>query len=112
MSFLIDPPMLVGAGALAETKISDEKSITRVEKVTLAVFLAVSVSLYLNLKWTKWMWEIVGADSGRDFMLNSRLFHFEHRSPSLSTHATALGLFASYPLWFKLGRLLGRNMLE
>ncbi|TMC49256.1 MAG: hypothetical protein E6J14_09330 [Chloroflexi bacterium] len=105
MSFLIDPPWLVANGAIIE-RTFPEPIAKRLEQATVAVFVATSVSLYLNLEWTRGLWEACRAESGRDWMLNSGVFRFDHRRPPPWVHAVAAALFATYPLWPRLGRRL------
>ena len=108
MSFLIDPPWLVATGAAIEATLP-EPAATRVERAAVATFVVTSVSLYLNLGWTRWMWELCRAESGRDWMLNSGVFRFDHRRAGPRTHAAAALAFATYPLWPRLGRWAARR---
>ncbi|MHB1503719.1 MAG: hypothetical protein ACYCTL_06710 [Acidimicrobiales bacterium] len=110
MSFLIDPPLLVSTGAAIEASVPDEKTADRIEKAVLVIFLATSISLYLNLGWTRWIWRICGAESGRDWMLNSGVFHIDHRNAGPGTHLAAAATFFTYPLWMRLGRRLGGSL--
>ena len=93
-SFLLDPPMLVGSGYLTARITRPLPPKARrwarglLGRATIAGFWATSVSLYLNLEWTRWIWEMCGAESGRDWMLNSGVFSFEHEKPSPATHAS------------------------
>jgi hypothetical protein len=112
-SFLLDPPMLVGSGWLA-AKITRRLSPDRRRAArwflgftTVAGFLVTSTSLYLNREWTRWIWEMCRAESGRDWMLNSGVFHFEHRNPSPATHAVSAAILATYPAWFAAGLRAG-----
>jgi hypothetical protein len=107
MSFLIDPPWLYANGRLAARL--PERVQAPVARATLGVFLATSVSLYLNRPWTEWIWRLAGADDGRDWMLNSGLLKLDHRTAGASTHAVSTALFASYPLWLWLGLRHGRR---
>ncbi len=108
-SFLLDPPMLFALGFLAGrvTRRLDPSRRRRALGVmgagTMAVFWITSVSLYLNREWTRWLWEMCRAESGRDWMLNSGVFRFDHRSPSPATHAVSAGILATYPVWLALG---------
>ena len=109
MSFLVDPPWLAANGYLI-AKVSPNEKIERVlELVVDATFFAVSIPLYLNAEWTEPIWKPTGAESGRDWMINSRVFRFEHRRPTLRTHAAAAAIFATYPLWLRLGLKLGKR---
>jgi hypothetical protein len=106
MSFLIDPPLLVGTGALIEKITDDEESARRLEQLTIAGFLATSISLYLNAPWTRWIAAMCQADSGRDWMLNSGVFKFDHEEMSPRTHLASAAIFATYPIWLRMGRKL------
>jgi hypothetical protein len=108
-SFLLDPPMLFASGFLAGriTRRMDRERRRRALAVicagTMAGFWITSVSLYLNREWTRWIWEMCGAESGRDWMLNSGVFRFDHRNVSPTTHAVSAGILATYPVWLGLG---------
>lgn len=108
MSFLIDPPLLVGAGVAVERLAPDAATARRIEKAVVATFVVTSVSLYLNRRWTRWLWELCRAESGRDWMLNSGVLHLEHDQPSPIVHAAAAAFFATYPAWMAIGRRLAR----
>ncbi len=95
-SFLLDPPMLFGNGLILGRLLGDGKGsadrrsiVQALEVLTIAVFWGTSISLYLNKKWTRWIWEMCGAESGRDWMLNSGVFSFDHRTTRSSTHGVA-----------------------
>ena len=116
-SFLIDPALLVAIGMLitfvCAKRLPDDDVIRRscvrsFGVLSIIVFWWVSVSLYLNLAWVGWMWQLVGAHSGRDWMLNSGIFHFEFENPSLATNIVAGFLYATYPVWLIIGIRLGR----
>ena len=109
-SFLIDPPWLVSLGFLygkVTDKIADEEKKAKVRKLldisTIGIFYVTSISLYFNLEWTRWLWEMCKADSGRDWMINSGVFHFDHENVSPKGHAISAAIFAIYPLALKLG---------
>ena len=111
MSFLIDPPWLYANG-YAYGKLAPEEHQDATAKAlgaaTIGVFLATSISLYANARWTKPIWEACRAEDGRDWMLNSGVFHFDHRRARWPTHVVGLAIFATYPSWLRLGRRLGR----
>ncbi len=109
MSFLADPPMLVVTGAAIERTVDDPEVAKRLEIGTLVVFLVVSVSLYLNLPWVRRFWEFFGEKSGRDFMFNSGVLPCDASEAGAKEHLLAAGLFATYPIWLKVGRHLGRK---
>ena len=105
MSFLIDPPWLYANGrALARTGRP-----APLAAGTMAVFWGVSIPLYLNQRWTKPVWRLCRADSGRDWMLNSGVFAIDHEQPSMRTHAISAAIFATYPLWLYLGYRHGKR---
>jgi hypothetical protein len=116
-SFLIDPPWLVSIGYLysraTERLVKDEERRKRVRKfldlATLGAFYATSISLYFNLEWTRWIWEMCKAESGRDWMINSGVFKFDHQNVSPRGHAISAAIFATYPLWLKLGYRLAER---
>jgi hypothetical protein len=114
-SFLLDPPMLFGSGWLAERLTRRLRPGRRASAMatlrvgTITVFWVTSASLYLNLPWTEWIWKMVRAESGRDWMINSGVFSFEHERPSSAVHALSAGILATYPLWFAAGVKAGRG---
>jgi len=104
MSFLADPLLLLAAGATIERVAPDERAARRAELVAASTVLAFSVPVYLEMRWTRPIWRAFHARSGRDFMLNSGLFHFEYVDPPPRTHLAAAAIFATYPMWVHLGR--------
>lgn len=106
MSFLLDPGLLVASGVAIERVVPDERR-DAVELATIATFLGVSTALYANAPGLALLWKPFRSKGGRDFMLNSGVFHFHAERPGWRTHAVAAGLFASYPLWLRAGRRLG-----
>jgi hypothetical protein len=107
VSFLIDPPWLYANGRVAaELPEPAQKPVT---VATVTVFLVTSISLYFNLGWTRSIWRMCRAQDGRDWMLNSGVFHFDHRSAGPRTHAASALLFATYPVWMWLGLRHGRR---
>jgi len=112
MSFLIDPPWLYANGrayAALAPEGAQGRTAAAVGAATMAGFWAVSVSLYLNRRWTQPIWEACRADDGRDWMLNSGVFRFDHRHAGTGTHAAAAALFAAYPIFLWLGWIHGRR---
>ena len=96
MSFLVDPPLLVLSGAAIEVLAPDEDAAKVAGAAVLGTFFAVSGALYAHPGW------------GRNWMLNSGLFSFEHRRVGTPTHLVSLAIFATYPAWLRLGRRLAR----
>jgi hypothetical protein len=104
---LVDPPLLVSTGVALSRVLPDDESVRAAEKVVVAVFLGVSIPLYLNAPWMRWMPRLLRSESGRDWMINSRVTSFEHRRPRSIVHLLAVAIFATYPWWYRLGARLG-----
>ncbi len=110
-SFLIDGPWLLGIGwvlgkivnKLAADRDKNRKARLILSVVTIAMFYITSVSLYFNLERTRWIWEMCGAESGRDWMINSGVFNFDHENVSGKGHALSALMFLTYPVWLKAG---------
>jgi len=110
MSFLIDPPWLYATGRAYGRLMPNETPAARaVSGATLGVFLATSVSLYLNRPWTRPIWRACRADDGRDWMLNSGVPHIDHRRVGARVHMLSALIFATYPLWLRLGERAARR---
>ena len=110
MSFLIDPPWLYANGrAIAAVADDEAAAAARLGAATMAVFWGVSIPLYLNHRWTRPIWRACRAESGRDWMLNSGVFRFDHERASDTTHKVSAAIFATYPLWLYLGYRHGRR---
>jgi len=123
MSFLLDPALLyVGgrayrqltdgaapsgtAAAQREPAAAPAASPARDAAVAagfMAVFWGVSIGLYLNQGWTKPIWWICRARSGRDWMLNSGVLRIDETRVGRPTHVVSALIFATYPLWLWLG---------
>jgi hypothetical protein len=112
VSFLIDPPWLYANGE-AYGRYAPEsvqgRAAAGVAAATIAIFWLVSVSLYLNRRWAHPIARLCRAEDGRDWMLNSGVFRFDHRGAGARTHAVAALLFLTYPLWLWLGFQRGRR---
>jgi hypothetical protein len=112
MSFLIDPPWLYANGrayaALAPER-AQGRTAAATGAATMAVFWAVSISLYLDKGWTRPVWRLCRARSGRDWMLNSGVLRLDPDAAGPATHAVSAALFASYPYWLWRGWRDGRR---
>ena len=97
MSFLIDPPWLYANGRLAAR--APEPAQALLTAATVAVFLVTSVSLYLNLGWTRPIWRLCRAQDGRDWMLNSGVLLSDHRAAGPLRHAASALLSRTTPRW-------------
>lgn len=110
-SFLIDPFLLAALGVLIVYVASSRPGvILALCAVTLGIFYACSISLYLDLAWIEWMWRLCGAASGRDWMLNSGVLGLDYTKVTVTTHVVAVVLFVLYPLWLYLGTRLGQAL--
>jgi hypothetical protein len=110
MSFLIDPPWLYASGFAYGRLMPERTPAARaVQTATAGVFLATSISLYLDRPWTRPIWRACRAESGRDWMLNSGVFKFDWRAAGPRTHKVSAAIFATYPLWLWLGIRRGRR---
>jgi hypothetical protein len=52
---------------------------------------------------------LCGAESGRDWMINSGVFNFDHENVDTKGHVIAALLFATYPVWLKVGFMLAER---
>jgi hypothetical protein len=75
--------------------------------LTVAFYWSVSLSLYANLDWVDWLAKWCGAQNGRDWMLNSGVFHFDFLTPGTTTHVVSGLIFLTYPIWISLGAAAG-----
>ena len=110
MSFLIDPPWLYVAGRAYGRLMPQRTPAARaVHTATATAFLATSISLYLDRPWTHPIWKLCRAQDGRDWMLNSGVFRFDHRRAGWRTHLVSALIFATYPWWLLLGERRGQR---
>jgi hypothetical protein len=110
MSFLIDPPWLYATGRVYGRLLPERTPAARaIHTATASAFLATSISLYLDRPWTRPIWRLCRAESGRDWMLNSGVFGFDHRHAGRRAHAISALLFATYPWWLRLGERAERR---
>lgn len=110
MSFLVDPPLLLASGLAISKLAPDEETGHKLEMLTRVTFLAGATALYLNAPVANGIArKVFRSEDGREFMVNSMVFNFDHRKLRGRRHLVAAGLLATYPLWLKLGRRLGRR---
>lgn len=111
MSFLIDPPWLYATGrAYGKAMPQQDKAAQAVQDLTIGAFLITSISLYLDLPWTRPIWRACRAASGRDWMLNSGVLRIDWRKAGARTHLLSAAIFLTYPLWLRLGVRRGREV--
>ena len=113
MSFLADPPALYAAGeayARAVPESGQGRAAGVVGAGVVGTFLAVSVSLWLDLPWVRPLARAFGSRSGTEFMLSNGAFRVDGvRKLDTRTHALAGLAFLTYPLWYWLGWDHGRR---
>ncbi len=73
------------------------------------MFFAGSFGLYNNVPGLGFLWRPFRARNGRDFMWNSGAFSLDTNELDWPAHAAAGAIFATYPMFLKLGRALGRR---
>jgi hypothetical protein len=108
MSFLLDPGMLVASGVLIERVVPEDKR-DLAEAATMGTFIGISVALYLEAPGLGLIWKPVRAANGRDFMINSGVFHVNTADAGWKTDVVSAAIYATYPFFLKLGRRLGRG---
>ena len=112
MSFLIDPPLLYANGR-AYSELTSESATPRQDALfaagTMALFWGVSIGLYLEKPWTRPVWRLCRAESGRDWMLNSGVLRLDWRRAGTPTHLVSAAIFATYPYWLWRGLRDGRR---
>jgi hypothetical protein len=79
-----------------------DKAVKLGTAVTLG-FWIISIPLYLNQRWTKPIWKLCRARSGRDWMVNSGVLRIDDERISGRGHVLAALAFLTYPMWLWLG---------
>jgi len=106
VSFIADAPLLY-AGGEAYARLAEEPKRGRealpLGIVTILGMYALSIPLYLNQRWTKPVWKVFFARSGRDWMVNSGVLRVDLERIGTRGHLFAAVLFALYPFWLWLG---------
>jgi hypothetical protein len=112
LSLLADPPLLFANGeayARLAPRAAQDGGARAAGAAVLALFWGVSVSLYLNARWTRPLWPLLPGRDGRDFMVNFPGLHVDTRRSGPRLHALAVAVFATYPAWLWLGWAHGRR---
>lgn len=112
MSFLIDGPWLYALGdayGRREPENAPDARATALGTATIATFWGVSVPLYLNQRWTKPVWKLCRARSGRDWMINSGVLTIDETRVGRRGHVISAAIFLTYPLWLAAGYSRGRR---
>lgn len=115
MSFLIDPPLLYANGrtyARLTREDPDPRRDALVAGATMALFWGVSVSLYQDRAWTRPIWRLCRASSGRDWMLNSGVLRLDPKRAGVPTHVISTLIFLTYPYWLWKGMRDGRGLVS
>ncbi|MEE2854327.1 MAG: hypothetical protein VX424_16950 [Actinomycetota bacterium] len=106
MSFLLDPPLLMASGALIERHVPPDRRDVA-EAAVLGIFFGGSFGLYHDVPGLGLLWRPFRARNGRDFMWNSGVFGVDTAKAGWPLHAAAAAIFATYPLFIKIGRRFG-----
>ena len=112
MSFLIDGPWLYALGdayGRREPEDAHPSQAAALGSATIATFWGLSVPLYLNRGWTKPVWRICRARSGRDWMVNSGVLKIDETRIGPRGHALSAAIFLTYPIWLVAGYSIGRR---
>lgn len=109
MSFLYDPPALAATGYVIGRGLPDRRSQRLAEAATLVTYIGTSVALYRNREWTRPLWKLFRARSGRDWMLNSGITNIDETEVGDDVHRLAAAIFASYPVFLWWGVKRGRR---
>lgn len=109
MSFLLDPPLLVASGVLIENVLPEERR-DLAEAATMSTFMGISIALYLRVPGLGMFWKPFGSTDGRDFMVNSGVFKVDTDKARWRTDVTSAAIYATYPLFMKLGRRIGARI--
>jgi hypothetical protein len=107
MSLLIDPPLLYATGRVL-ARAAPPPSRVPLALAAVGALQFTGVSLYLNRPWTRPIWRVCRSRSGRDWMLNSDVLHFDADRAGIPTHLFSGAVFATYPVWMRLGLRHGR----
>lgn len=107
MTLLVDPPLLVTMNAVIERMVVDQRWRRGLQAAATATVMATGMAFYVNARWTRPLWRLLAVESGRDWMLNSWIFHVEHEDPPPVVDLAAGAAFALYPAWARLGQRLG-----
>jgi len=111
MTFLIDPPLLIGLAMLSQYlgfKITSQKR-RKVGQIlalfSLCIIMFTSSSLYLNMWYIDWFWVPFqpAVTSGKDLMINSGIFSFESVNTVGLIDTLAAFQILLYPLWIYAG---------
>jgi len=112
-SFLIDVFWLIGLGfvvAWLNAAFPGRHLVEILSGVILVLFWLSSVGMYCEWSAAAWMWQMTGAESGRDWMINSGIFNFDWRNLTVGSHILFGTLFVAYPLWLYTGLRIGYSI--
>lgn len=99
-------PTLYATGEAYARMADDPDDVASAAKAGAALtagFWGLSIPLYLNQRWTKPVWKLCRASSGRDWMINSGVLRIDDTKVSRRGNLLAAVLFLSYPVWLWLG---------
>ncbi len=99
-------PSLYATGEAYARSSEQPEDVERAAKLGVAItlgFWVISIPLYLNQRWTKPIWKLCRAHSGRDWMVNSGVLRIDDEHISGRGHVLATLAFLTYPMWLWLG---------
>lgn len=118
MAFWMDPFLLVGIGALiawlGKTTHEGNPFVIRGAQILMvAISYLFAIGIFLNLSILAPVWRVLGAETGTEFMINGLVFRLVPAGTTWTDIGAAgmfvaILLFALYPVWLKLGIVLGR----
>jgi len=112
-SFLIDVFWLIGLGILVawlNAAIPGKHLVEILSVIVLACFWVTGIGLYCEWSAFAWMWKMCGAESGRDWMINSGVLHLDWQNLTTGSHIFFGTLLAAYPLWLYAGLRIGYSI--
>ena len=109
MTLLVDPALLYATGYGLGRVSQDNAASARTGALVSGTVLTLSVATYCDMPGTQHLARALGARSGRDLILNSRVLKLDPEVRSSRRAAVVRALFASYPLWMAAGLVGGRR---
>lgn len=122
MAFWMDPLLLFLSGmaiVLVKKKLffNSTRFIPIVSAAVMVLFWVVSISMFCNLEIARSAWEVCGAESGTEWMLNGGILNVVEAGATFSTLSPELMfvcifMFVVYPIYLWLGLLVGNKIFK
>ncbi len=120
MAFWMDPLLLIASGVIIayiakKWMYNSDTFVPCISALLLAVFFFISVGLFCNIGMLESTWELMGAESGTEYMVNGIIFNIVAPGAYWGD-ISGWGMFACiimfvlYPFWLWAGIVLGRKM--